>query len=145
MRSVASCPRFYVSSAVDSRTSGFHVSLRDRLGHHIIRSQGPDKRDALGCAERQIEPVHTALTERAPMRAVWANAVIEPASDEVSVGVTAGALSIGEADQRRDAVGVAGQQPYRGAGLALGVLLPQSAARPRQIPRSVLPAWAVSM
>jgi hypothetical protein len=29
MRSVASSPRFYVSSAVDSRTSGFHVSLRD--------------------------------------------------------------------------------------------------------------------
>jgi len=31
MRSVASSPRFYVSSAVDSRTSGFHLSLRDPL------------------------------------------------------------------------------------------------------------------
>ena len=31
MRSVASSPRFYVSSAVDSRPSGFHVSLRDPL------------------------------------------------------------------------------------------------------------------
>ena len=87
---------------------------------------------------------HRAHRTRAHARRL-ANAVIEPAGDEVSVGVTAGALSIGEADQRRDAVGVAGQQPYRGAGLALGVLLPQSAARPRQIPRSVLPAWAVSM
>ena len=31
IRSVASSPRFYVSSAVDSRTSGFHVSLREPL------------------------------------------------------------------------------------------------------------------
>ena len=31
MRSVSSSPRFYVSSAVDSRTSGFHLSLRDPL------------------------------------------------------------------------------------------------------------------
>jgi len=40
MRSAASSPRFYVSSAVDSRTSGFHVSLRDGLAgldpHEVV-------------------------------------------------------------------------------------------------------------
>jgi hypothetical protein len=34
MRSVASSPRFYVSSAVDSRTSGCHRSPRDPLAGH---------------------------------------------------------------------------------------------------------------
>ena len=42
MRSVASSPRSYVSSAVDSRISGFHVSLRDRPDLGRLRVEFPD-------------------------------------------------------------------------------------------------------
>ena len=114
------------------------VRVGDRLGHHIIGAQRPNQRDALGCAERQIEAVHTALTECAPVRTVGCDPVVEPARHQPRVGVSPGALGVGQTDQRRDGAGVAGQQPHRGAGFAFGVVLPQPAARPRQIPGSVL-------
>ena len=66
------------------------VGVGDRLGQHIvIAAQGPHERDALGCAERQIEAVHTALPERAPPRAVGRDAVVEPAGHQLGVGLTA--------------------------------------------------------
>ena len=89
--------------------------------------------------------MHTALTECAPMRAIWGNAVIEPTGDQLGVGVTASALSVGQADQLGDGVGVAGQQPCRGTGLTFGVVLPQPAAGTRQILGACSEAVAVSM
>ena len=47
-----------------------------------------------------------------------------------------GALDIGQPGQCRGGVGVAGQQPDRGAGFAFGVVLPQPAACTGQIPGS---------
>ena len=79
------------------------------------------------------------------MRAIWGNAVIEPTGDQLGVGVTASALSVGQADQLGDGVGVAGQQRCRGTGLTFGVVLPQPAAGTRQILGACSEAVAVSM
>ena len=84
-----------------------------QLSHHIIGEQRANERDALGCTQRQIEPVHTALTERAPMRTVRRDAVVEPTGHQLRIGVTTGALSIGQPHQGRNGVGVTGQQPDR--------------------------------
>lgn len=46
------------------------------LGHRI--GEGPHQGDALGGGERQIEPMHTALAERAATSAVRGNPVVEP-------------------------------------------------------------------
>jgi hypothetical protein len=77
--------------------------------------------------------VHTALTECAAMRTVRGDAVVEPARHHFRISGSAGALAIGQADQLGDGVGVAGQQPHRGSGFALGVVLAQPAARPSEI------------
>ena len=59
------------------------VGVGDRLGQHIvIAAQRPHERHALGCAERQIEAVHTALPEGAPLRTVGCDAVVEPAGHQ---------------------------------------------------------------
>ena len=87
--------------------------------------------------------MHTARTERAPVCAAGRDAVVEPARHQLRIGVSAGALIIGQTDQPRHRVGVAGQQPGRGAGVALGVVLPKPAAGSRLIPRGA--RGAVSM
>jgi hypothetical protein len=130
---------------VDSRVSRmngqiFHrlghrggVRVGDRLGHHVIGAQCPDERHTLGCAERQVEPVHAALPEGAPLRTDGSDAVVEPAGHQFRISLSAGALHIGQAHQSADGVGVAGQQPCGGAGFMFGVVLPQPPTRARQI------------
>ena len=82
--------------------------------------------------------MHTALTECAPVRAIRGDTVVEPPRHQLRISVSPNALDVGQADQLGDGVGVSGQQPYRGSGFALGVVLPQPAARPREILGGVL-------
>jgi hypothetical protein len=96
------------------------VCVGDRLGHNVIGAEGADERDALRCAEGQIEPVPPALAERASVRAVGRDTVVEPARHQLRVGFSPGALNIGQAHQPCSGVGVAGQQPCRGAGFTFG-------------------------
>ncbi len=114
------------------------MSVGDRLSHHIVGSQRANQRDALGRAECQIEPVHTAITEPAPMCTVGSNPVVEPARHHLRVGICPGALGVGQSDHRRDGAGVAGQQPHRRSSFGLGVVLPQPAASAGPIFGSVL-------
>jgi hypothetical protein len=89
--------------------------------------------------------VHPALSERAPPRTAGGDAVVEPAGHELRVGLSAGSLDIGQADQRGDGVGATGEQPCRGAGFVFGVVLPQPTT-PRATSRlAVSAARAVSM
>ena len=92
------------------------VGVGDRLGDHAISAQCPNQRHTLGRAERQIEPVHTTQPESPPLRTVGSDAVVEPAGHQLGIGLTPHPLGVGEAHQRGDGVGVAGQQPCRGAG-----------------------------
>ena len=103
------------------------MRVGDGFVRHVIAAHRPDQRHTLGRAERQIEAVHTALTERAPARPVGRDPVIQPARHHLRIGLPAGALHITQPDQLRGRVGVAGAQPHRGAGVAFGVVLPQTA------------------
>lgn len=85
------------------------VCVNDRLPDDIVGEQGAHQRHALGCTERQIESVHTACAECAPVRAVRCDPVVEPPRYQLRIGVPAGTLAIGQTDQPHDGVGVAGQ------------------------------------
>jgi hypothetical protein len=113
------------------------VCVGDRLGYHIVGPERPNERDALRRAESQIKTMHAAFAEHAPVCTIGRDPVVEPTGDQLRVSFPARALSIGQTDQPGNGVSVAGQQPNRGAGFAFGVVLPQPAADPCQIPGSV--------
>ena len=107
------------------------VGVGDRLGQHIvIAAQRPHQRHTLGRAERQIEPVHPALPERAPAAHRWVRrrrrASAPPPRHRPHRPTRWASVRPTNAG---DGVGVAGQQPCRGAGFVLGVVLPQPATR----------------
>ena len=77
------------------------VCVGDRLGHHIIGPQRSNQRDALGCANGQIKPMLSALTERSPMRTVRSDPLVKPARHYLCVGVPADRLDIGQTRPRR--------------------------------------------
>jgi hypothetical protein len=71
---------------------------------------------------------------RAPLGAI-------PSSSQRATGPRQplpGVLNVGQADEPGDRLGVADQEPSRGAGFAFGVVLPQPATSPRPITRRLL-------
>jgi hypothetical protein len=81
----------------------------DRLGDDVIGALGADERNALGCAEGQVELVYPALAECATVCTDGSDAVIEPACNQLCVGVSPRPLGVGQPDQLGGGVGVAGQ------------------------------------
>lgn len=59
------------------------ASFASRLSHDLIGAQRTDQRDTLGRTEGQVEAVHSALTNRASVRAARRNAVAQPAGPQI--------------------------------------------------------------
>jgi hypothetical protein len=103
------------------------VRITDGFVGHIAGSKRADQRHTFRGAERQIEAVHTTLAERPSGRSIRCCALVEPALHDIRIGRPASALNIRQADEFGHGVGVAGTQPDRGAGVVLGVVIPQPA------------------
>ena len=91
-----------------------------------VVGQCPQQRLAFGCCEGQIEPVHAAPGEAAPGGTVGCDPVIKPARRYGRIGRSPVRGAPIQADQLDSTGGVAGDQPGRLPGVALGVVLPQS-------------------
>ena len=117
------------------------VRVGDRLGDHIIGRSARTQRDALGCAERQIESVHTALTERASVRTVGAMpSSSQRATTSASASPPARWASVKPTNARRGA-GVAGAAATPGCGFRVRSSTPP--ARRRRAPDPWRPAAAL--
>ena len=121
------------------------VRVDDRFVRHVITAHRADQRHTFRRTKRQIKPVHTARTERAPALPVGRRTVIEPARHHLRIGLPTGALHITQPDQLGGRAGVAGAQPHRGAGVAFGVVLAQTTIGPPGIRGGLPAARAVSL
>jgi hypothetical protein len=75
------------------------VRVGEPLRSHVVGFQCPDQRDALRGGERQVIPMHALRAQRAAMRAVGRDAVVEPARHHRGIRLTSRALTVGQPHQ----------------------------------------------
>lgn len=100
---------------------------RDRFLADIV-AQCPQQRHTLGRSERQVETVDRLGDERPPRDPVGGDPVIEPPASDIGISKSTIKRRTIQSHQCTDRGLVTGHQPGRHPGVALGVVLPQSAA-----------------